>query len=116
MTAAVTARCIIFSNEGLAAGLRALEFLLLSVGRRMTAEQLECEALILFALLLRNRLETFKLDEGLGAIAPASIEHAGNDYHAVDLLGREFFLVLDQPHGGFHSRRVLFLVELALTE
>ena len=87
VAATLAARGIELRDEGLAARLRAFELLLLSIGRRVTSEKLEGEILILFTLLRRHILKTFQLDESLGTVTPASIEHAGDDNHAVDLLG-----------------------------
>ena len=67
-------------------------------------------------MLRCDRIKALELDKGLGAVAPAAIEHACNDNDTVDLSGREFFLVLNQPHSCFHGRVVLFLVELPLAQ
>ena len=65
VTAALAARDIILGDERLAARLWTLELSLLRVGRRMPAEQLESQVFVLFALLLGQRFESFKLDKGL---------------------------------------------------
>ena len=106
MTAAVATINVELSDESVAAGLGALLLLLLLVGRRVSAEELEGKVFVLRALLRRQRLEPLKLDEGLRAVAPAPIEHAGDDDDAVDLPGRELLLVLNQPHRSLHRSRV----------
>ena len=116
MTATLAAVDIELGYEGLAVGLGTLELLFLLVGRRVSSKELESKVLVLLALLWSQRFEPFKLDEGLRAVSPTSIEHTGNDHDAVDFSRRKLFLVLDQPHGSLHGRVVLFLVELALTE
>ena len=67
-------------------------------------------------MLRCKRFKTLELDKGLGAVAPAAIEHACNDNDTVDFFGREFLFVLNQPHGCLHGRVVLFLVELPLAQ
>ena len=52
-------------NEGLAVRLRALEFLLLLVGRRMSSKELEGKVFILLSLLCSQCFEPLKLDKGL---------------------------------------------------
>lgn len=114
VTATLATIDVVLSDEGLAAGLGALELLLLLVGRWMPAEELEGKVLVLFSLLRCERLKSLKLDKGLRAVLPASVEHASDDHDAVDLPGRELLLILDESHGGLHSCRVLLLVKLSL--
>ena len=51
-------------NEGLAVGLRALELLLLLVGRRMSSKELEGKVFILLSLLRSQCFKPLKLDKG----------------------------------------------------
>ena len=95
MTATFSATGVELRDEGLAAGLRTLELLLLRIGGRMPTEKLEGQVLILLSLLRSERFKALKLDKGLGAVTPAAIEHACNDNDTVYLSGREFFLILD---------------------
>ena len=62
-TAALLARDIVLINQSVAAGLGAVELFLLGIGRWMPAEKLECQVLILLALLLCQPLKAFKLHE-----------------------------------------------------
>ena len=95
------------SDKGLTAGLRTLKLLLLSVGRRVSAEELERQVFILLTVLWCQRFKTLKLDESLRAVSPALVEKASNDHDTVDLSRREFLLVLDEAHRCFHRCVVL---------
>ena len=85
MTATLSTIYVKFSDQGLTAGFRALELLLLLIGRWMSTEKLEGQVLILFSLLRSQCFKSLELDESLGAVSPATIEHAGNDNNTVDL-------------------------------
>ena len=116
VTTALSARDIVLGDEGVAAGLGTLVFRLLWISRRVPAKQLECQVLVLIALLLRQTLQPLKFHEGFRAVSPASVEQASDDHNAVDLFGGQLLLILNESHGGLHSCCILFLVELALAE
>ena len=103
MTSAFAAARVILRDQSLAARLWTLELVLLVVGGRVAAKELEGQVLVLLVLLLGKRLKPLQLHEGLRAVAPATVEHACNDNHAVDLLCRELFLVLDKSHSSLHG-------------
>ena len=103
MTSAFAAARVILRDQSLAARLWTLELILLIVGGRVAAKELEGQVLVLLVLLLGKRLKPLQLHEGLRAVAPAPVEHACNDNHAVDLLCRELFLILNKSHCGLHS-------------
>ena len=74
VTAALSAIDVILGDEGLAAGLGALEFLLLLVRWWMSAKKLECQVFILVSLFLRQLFESLELDECFRAVFPAAVE------------------------------------------
>ena len=82
----------------------------------MASEKLEGQRLILLSLLGCETLEPLQLDEGLGTVTPASIEHTSDDDDTVDFSSREFLFILNESHSCLHSIRVFLLVELPLAE
>ena len=94
-------------DEGLAVRLRALELLFLPIRGWVSTKELECEVLVVFALLRCQRLEPLQFHECFGAVTPALIKEASNDHDTVDLSCGEFFLVLNESHCCLHGGIVL---------
>jgi len=116
MTTAVTTVDIIVVNLGIAVSLRAVVLLLRHVDGRSSGEQLDSKCFVLFSFSLRDFRKSLQLHKGLRALTIAFVEEAGQSNNAVNLLGAELLLVLDEPHGSFHSACVLFLIHLSLAQ
>ena len=116
VTATLATVDVILSDKGIARALWTFKLSLLSVCRWMASEKLEGQGLILLSLLGCETLEPLQLDEGLGTVTPASIEHTSDDDDAVDFSSREFLFILNESHSCLHSIRVFLLVELPLAE
>ncbi len=111
VTAALLAANVVLSDAGLAVLLGTVGLLLgLLVQGSVAGEEVDGQQLIGLALLGGDVWETLQLDESLGTLLVTLVEEAGEGNQAVDILGLELLLVLDQTHCCLHRPVVVPII------